>query len=182
MTDIFQRAVWALVLLLAFSGCAHRYERVDTTYNRSVDFSALKTYNWWALHGQAETTPDDLVLIRRLIDEDLQGRGLQRAEENPDFLVVVLIIKAQQFEIRENGSPITADRRLVSSPPPYESGPMSLSYEAGTMVVHFVRPQTNHMVWRGTLKTDLDPAAFPHERAAVIERAVKKIMKEFPPS
>ncbi len=43
MTDMLHRAVFALVVLLALSGCARLLESVDTTYIRSVDFAALET-------------------------------------------------------------------------------------------------------------------------------------------
>ncbi len=182
MTINFHRALTAAVLLLVLSGCANLLESVDTTYNRSVDFAALKTYNWRAIHGQEETDANDLALIRRMIDEDLQAKGIQRVDDNPDFLVVVLLRSTQQDETQQIHSSEAGDRRLVSSPTAPGAGPVSWSYEEGTMVIDFVRPQTNHMVWRGKFKTDLNSATSPKKRTAVIERAVHKIMEEFPPS
>ncbi|MDJ0805051.1 MAG: DUF4136 domain-containing protein [Desulfobacterales bacterium] len=184
MTDMLHRAVFALVVLLALSGCARLLESVDTTYNRSVDFAALETYRWQALHGTEATDEGELALIRRLVDTDLQGKGLRAVEAEPDFLVVVVLSRARQVESQEIHRSIPGDRRHITSPPVGEngSGPAYWAYEEGTMVIHFVRPQTNHMVWRGTFKTDLDSATTPKKRAAVIERAVRKIMKAFPPS
>ncbi len=182
MTDYCQRALLAAVMLLAFSGCARIYENVDTTYNRSVDFSALETYNWSALYGTDETGEGDLALIRRYVDTDLQAKGLRQVEENPDFLVVVYLRKAPQVETQEVHSSRTTDWRFGPHSQDYEGGPVTWSYEEGTMVVAFVRPQTNHMVWRGVFETNLNAATTPEERTAVIERAVKKIMREFPPS
>ena len=182
MTDIFQRAVLCLVLLLALSGCARILERVDTNYNRSVDFSALETYYWSALRGTDETDEGDLALIRSYVDTDLQAKGLRQVTDNPDFQVVVFLRKAPQVETQEVHSSRTADSRFSPSSKNYEGGSVTWSYEEGTMVVAFVRPETNHLVWRGAFKTNLNEATTPKERRAVIERAVKKIMKKFPPS
>ncbi len=181
MTGIFQRAVLALVLLLAFSGCARLYERVDMNYNRSVDFSALETYDWRALQGQAETNADDLALIRRFVDTDLKAKGLRQVQEDPDFQVVVLLKRARQVGTQEVQGTQTADRRFALTRPHIQGGPVTWSYEEGTLVVAFVRPQTNHLVWRGAFRTNLDKIRTPERRPAVIERAVKKIMKKFPP-
>ena len=182
MTIYFHRAISAVVLLLVLFGCAKLLESVDTTYNRSVDFNALRTYDWWAIHGQEETDANDLALIRRMIDKDLQAKGIWQVDDNPDFLVVVLLRKTQQDETQEIHRSEAGDRRFASSPRVHGLDPVSWSYEEGTMVIDFVRPQTNHMVWRGTFKTDLNSATSPKKRTAVIERAVNKIMKEFPPS
>ena len=181
MIKISRWAVFTSVLLLALWGCAKVNESVDTAYNRSVDFSALKTYDWWALHGQPETPPDDLVLIRRMIDADLQGRGLKIMEDNPDFLIVVLLRKSQQVETQEFHN-FRKGTRFDLPSQVNEGGSGTWSYEEGTMVINFVRPQTNHLVWRGTFKTDLNSVTTPKKRTAVIERAVNQIMKEFPPS
>ncbi len=182
MTDHWQRALIAMVLLLVFTGCARILERVDTNYNRSVNFSDLETYNWSALHGTDETDEGDLALIRRHVDTDLQAKGLRQVEANPDFQVVVYLRKAPQVETQEVHGSRAADSRFSPSSKEYEGGSVSWSYEEGTMVVAFVRPQTNHMVWRGAFKTNLNEATTPEERRAVIDRAVKKIMKKFPPS
>ena len=181
MSHILYKAVFALALLLALSGCARLLESVDTNYNRSTDFSALETYNWWALRGQEGTDPSDLALIRRLVDTDLQEKGLRPVEETPDFLVLVVLRRTRQVETQQINDPLTGDRRFASSQPLSGSGPVTWNYEEGTMVIQFVRPETNHMVWRGAFKTDLDVATTPEKRTAVIERAVNKIMNEFPP-
>ena len=124
----------------------------------------------------------DLALIRRYVDTDLQVKGLRQVEENPDFQVVVYLRKAQQVDTQEVHSSQAADRRFAPQSHDYEGGPVSWSYEEGIMVVAFVRPQTNHMVWRGAFKTNLNSATTPKKRTAVIERALKKIMRKFPPS
>ena len=182
MTDYCHRTVLAAMMLLAFSGCARTYESVDATYNRSVDFSALETYNWLALHGTDATDEGDLAIIRRYVDTDLQAKGLRQVEVNPDFQVVVFLRKAAQVDTQEVYISRAADWRFAPHPQDYEGGSVYWRYEEGTMVVFFVRPKSNHMVWRGVFKTNLNSATTPKERAAVIERAVKKIMREFPPS
>ena len=181
MIKIFTNAVLVSVLLFSLSGCARVNESVDTTYNRSVDFSALKTYDWGALQGQAQTSPDDLVLIRRLIDAELKEKGLQRAEDNPDFLVMVLLRKAQQDQTQEFYS-FRKGTRFDLPTQADEGGSASWKYEEGTMVINFFRPQTNHRVWRGAFKTELNSATTPKKRTALIEKAVHTIMQEFPPS
>ena len=181
MSHIIHRAVFALALLLALSGCARLLESVDTNYNRGTDFSALETYDWWALRGQEGTDPGDLALIRRLVDADLKAKGLRPVEENPDFLVLVVLRKTRQVETQQISDPISGDRRFADQRRVSGGGPVTWNYEEGTMVIQFVRPQTNHMVWRGAFKTDLDAATTPEKRSAVIERAVKKLMNAFPP-
>jgi hypothetical protein len=168
------------VLVFVAAGCAPLIDSVDTTYNRSVDFAALKTYGWWSIQGLADTDAQDLKQIRTLVDKDLQGKGLRMVEANPDFLVVVLLKKARQegtSEVRKSWTGWWFDQ----SAPVYWGGPAAWSYEEGTMLIDLVRPKTNHMVWRGTAKTDLKKVKTAEERTAFIEKAVRMIMAKFPP-
>jgi hypothetical protein len=153
---------------------------VETTYNRSVDFSALKTYGWWSIQGMADTDVQDLKQIRTLIDEDLQAKGLRMVEENPDFLVVVLLRK-HQAESKVRNEPATG-WWYDQTTPIYWGVPLAWRYEEGTLLIDFVRPKTNHMVWRGTAVTDLEKVKTPEEQTEFIEKAIHLILAKFPPA
>ncbi len=181
MNRRFLHSMPVVVLLLVLAGCTSLIDSVDTTYNRSVDFAALETYGWWAIQGLADTDAQDVKSIRSPIDKDLLGKGLRMVEENPDFKVVVLLRKARQegtSEVRKSWTGWQFDQ----SAPVYWGGPAAWSYEEGTMVIDLVRPRTNHMVWRGTAKTDLKKVKTPEERTEFIEKAVRMIMAKFPPT
>ena len=54
-------------------------------------------------------------------------------------------------------------------------------YEEGTILVDVVDTKTNTLVWRGSGKKAIDENANSAKREANINKAIQKILAEFPP-
>ena len=172
-------------LLFSLVGCASIRDNVETVYNKSVDFSALETYSWWSIQGLERVDFRDYDMIRDMVDQDLQSKGLRLASDNPDFLVVVLLKKQHQVDNEFMHQPSRETRTgwwNDVTAPVYWGGPVAWNYEEGTMVIDFVRPKTNHMAWRGTASSNLRKVDTPEKRAELIQRSVRRILAKFPPS
>lgn len=55
-------------------------------------------------------------------------------------------------------------------------------YEEGSLILDFVDPKTKNLIWRGSGKAQVDSAMTPESRDKLINEAVAKILKNFPPS
>src|SRR6185503_20111158 len=68
-------------------GVAAFAQDVQFDYNRAANFSAYKTYNWI---DYRRVDPGDQLLdqdIKRAVDAQLAGKGLQRVESGGDLIV-----------------------------------------------------------------------------------------------
>jgi hypothetical protein len=57
----------------------------------------------------------------------------------------------------------------------------AFQYEEGSLILDFVDPQTKQLIWRGSAKAEVDDVKTPEKREALIDEAVQKILKNFPP-
>jgi hypothetical protein len=58
---------------------------------------------------------------------------------------------------------------------------MIRQYEEGTLVIDFVDAASRKLVWRGTGSGALESEPTPEETTRGIDRAVAKILEQFPP-
>jgi uncharacterized protein DUF4136 len=159
-------AVATLMLSSAASAQTVTYD-----YDRSTDFSRLKTYAW-----TAGTNLQDELNHKRImdaVDAQLRAKGFSRVEAsgNPDVLVAYHASFSRDLEISGWGG--------------YRWGPGARSARVeqvvvGTLVVSMVNAKTRTIVWRGIASKDLDPDASPEKRDKNINKAAEKLFKNYP--
>jgi len=168
--------------------------KVKTEYDRSADFSALRSYAWLPtppyrtqtttevedrfLHADALDTP-----IRAAVDRALAGKGLKPAPDgtSPDcFLVYYAAFGA---EINANvlgehyayitgwGSPViggtpTTALRVI---------------EQGTVVLDVLNREKKVAIWRGMATGAVDRDQTDQQRVRRINGVVADMFKKFPP-
>ena len=164
------------LLLTACSGIS-----TTTDYDPSANFTSYSTYAW------IDTEGDDIDAItdgriKSAIDGTLATKGLQKAASNPDLAVGYQVT--------------TAERRSYNTVNTGWGGGyywggwgggvgMSTTYEnvweEGSLIVGLFDMGTKNLVWTGTATAAIDPGRTPEERQKLIDDAVAKIMKDFPP-
>lgn len=159
------RVVPILLLVLAV-GCATVITEISYDYDSSVDFASLKTYDW--LPGQKTSTEFELVLKRfkNEVDAQLQAKGFRKTSSNPDF------------QIGLQGSSRTKTSRFQSSHN-YHSEPFT--YKEGTISLDFFDAKTGDPIWRAKGVGEGDGSDTPEQRAKTANKAVTKMLKNFPP-
>jgi hypothetical protein len=154
------------VLLLAVTvvaGCS-RFT-VETHYDRSAAFSALRTYAW---RPGPQPRPGDPRIdsaafderVRSAIMRALARKGLHPAIEGakPDFLVAYAV--ALRPNTRAEGTP---------------------DDEEGTLQIDILDPTDMKLLWRGAGVSVIDPNASRATREKKINAAVAQILSRFPP-
>jgi hypothetical protein len=55
------------------------------------------------------------------------------------------------------------------------------TYDVGTLLIDFISPQSNNVIWRGSGQSRIQELKTPEERQERIQDAVDRILKQFPP-
>ena len=156
-------------------------QKTSFDFEPSTNFSKFKTFR--LVKGRPELEPVVLepFLDKRIvasIESRLSARGLTRSSENPDVYVLYHIVLGVQkgatgFGSRSDpfagrGGFETFDARLHDIP-------------VGALVIDVADAATRELVWRGVGIDDIDVYAKPEKRDAAIDKAVEKILKNYPP-
>ena len=145
---------------------------VHFDYDRSVNFNAYRTYQWADLQdGRASNQLMDQN-IKRAIDEQLVGKGLQRVESGGDLQVAyqVALDREKQYDAFRMG-PLWNGLAQVNSS----------TIAIGKLVVDLVDPAKKQLVWRGDAAKTLDIKKDPDKNYDNLEKAMAKLFKNYPP-
>jgi len=158
---------FVLGLLVLFVGCATTVEipkDVNYDYNVNFDFTKLKTYD---LSPTPTTVGIEHLMMERIktaIDTQLQAKNLEKTSKSPDFVVTIYGVRSRIFT--------TAWR-----------GPSSdLILEKGKLILQFVDPETNWVIWWGEARAILDPNTKPADETKMVNDVVHRILQKFPPA
>ncbi len=180
---------WLILGLLA--GCATPIN-VAATHNESAEFAGLRTYAWLppADSGDPRIQEDRIMkLVPPLVDAQMAAKGYRRLEEGqPDFqvryYVLLQVARTMTTAMQEFGqhsdeiwTPDYAPRLQYQEA--YD--PYGREYEIGELVIEVHDPKTKEPIWRGFAWAELDPDDSQTKSRSTIERAIKKLLKKFPP-
>lgn len=177
----FRTALRSLTLaaaLLALPMLAVAGLEVEILYDHSADFTRFQTYRWTT--GPLNETPEAKLIderVKRTTDAELANKGLQRVEEGEEADLLIsyyggvdenLLIEGVRFELAPRVVWTGADAQDVTH-----------RYEIGTLVLDFADAGTEKIVWSGVVQAR---AQTSRQLRGKIEKAVKKVLKKYPPS
>jgi len=150
----------------------------DVTSNSmpGIDFTKYHTYKWVPIEGAVQ--PNQIVdaQIKQSIDSQLAGKGLTRTDGDKADLVIgyqVSIDQEKQWNaygmgggLRWGGGMATAQQSTIST---------------GTLVLDMYDPSTKQLVWTGRVSKTLDASANQGKKQKNLDKAVQKLLKNFPP-
>lgn len=171
-----QLSLFFILLYLGFIvGCSAVYD-ISYDYDRSANFTVLKTYNWLPVPENASMTELDIIRIKKAVNAELEAQDLRLTSHSPDFLIDAYIVTKDKVIARSWGYgnyPYLIYRG-------YGEG-YFYQYEEGMFILDFVNPKSKNLIWRGAAKSDLDYAVTPEKRDKLINEAIHKILQNFPP-
>ncbi len=166
-------------------GCATPI-RVDSEFDRSADFSRLRSYAYLVRPDSApldERIDAELLTARvqRAADRALGARGyVKDIHANPDFLIayhallgtridVSRIINLEAFTYRSWAQPLRTEQ-IISE------------YEEGTIILDIIDARSRQLLWRGYGQTRVDLDGTSRERAQRLREVITEILASFPPT
>ena len=160
-----------LIGLLAISAQA---QSVQTDYDRSFNFSNLKSFGF-AIQRRVATDPlagDSLNdgRIRTAIESQLIGNGYRTNGESPDFVIAYHVTTKNKLSVQDYG---------YGPPRFWGSRNIHLNqYSEGTLLVDFIDVKTNQVIWRGRASGTLEMKGVDKKISKSVEKLVKQFIKD----
>lgn len=163
-------------LVLALLACNLAFAQdVSTNSMPGTDFSKYHTYKWVPIEGAVQ--PNQIVdaQIKQSVDAQLATKGLTKTDgEKADLLVGYQVSISQEKQwnaygtggVRWGGGMATAQQSTIST---------------GTLVLDMYDPSTKQLVWSGRVSKTLDPSANQGKKQKNLDKAMDKLLKNYPP-
>ena len=157
----------ALGLMVLTVSCAVSVEipkDVTYDYNVNVDLKNLKTYDLRPIPTTVGIEPLMLERIKTAIDTELMFKKLEKTSDNPDFLVIMYGVRSRLFTTAWRGP----DADLIVN--------------KGKLILKFIDPKTNQIIWWAEARTILDHDMIPENKTDMVNEVVRRILQKFPPA
>lgn len=166
------RVISGMSFLFCLFATASQAQSVESDFDRSFDFSKLKTFNF----AIQQRSPDDPLEQDPLNDERIKSRLVSELQASgfkletgtkPDFTVAYYVTSINRFGLRE-----------YSYGPPGWFGSRDITvdrYTEGTLTVDLINTETNQLVWRGRASGSIELQNIDKK----IHKSVKNLAKQF---
>jgi len=176
-----------LLLVLGVAGAAAQDVRYN--YAQDVDFSKFKTYKWVDIKGSDQANELTTKQIAASIDAELTKKGLTKTDADSADLYIGMqtaIGTEKQFTSYNTGWGYGPGWYGGGW---YGYGGMTSTTTTGSTTTIYVgqldidmyEPVKKDLVWRGVASKTIDPKAKPEKQQKNINKAVAKLLKNFPP-
>ena len=171
---------WPIVIfvIVAFYNCAT--PQVSLDYDSSVDFSRYKTFAWLkeSQEKSGETWIDNPLIderVRAAVEENLLSKGYKKGSDiSADFYVVYHLSMGRMFDTQPMRGHISIGGIGLSS----RGGNKK---EEGLLLIKVNDAKTGETAWRGLTPCRLEEQLTPEQTTETINKAVEKILAQFPP-
>ena len=171
---ILQLALSVGVLILLCG--AMRAQSVTYNFAPGINFSKYHTYRWVTIPGAHY--PDQIVdqQIKQAIDQQLAAKGLMKSDSGTADLDVgyqASVTQQRQWNAYGMGGGWRMGGGMARA--------TSSTLQTGTLGVDFYDPAQKQLIWRGSATKTLNPPKDPVKRQKNLDKAVAKLLKNFPP-
>ena len=187
-----------IFLMAVITGCSTVL--VQSDYDREINFANFHTFDWTA---QSENASSNAVQrntlferrLKKAVDKELTANGFQKqTAERPDFLIAYSLQVKDRMDVLSSsyGYGGYGYRGYGHGFGHHGYGRHGFGYGSGyygggrlnvevTLVLDFVDPESNNVIWSGLYKDEIGESGIMIMTEDKITKAVKKILKEFPP-
>lgn len=166
-----------LLLFVLGSCCA---VRVNTDYDKTVDFTQFKTYAFYK-NGidKVEISDLDKKRILRSIDEAMAAKGFTKSE-NPDLLVNFFTKSREQVSVNQFNAGWGYGWGWGWNPYFWGGNNTTVSTSTeGTLYIDLIDAKKKEMIWQGEGVGDLTKRTEKKDEA--VRNFVTKILEQYPP-
>ena len=162
-------------LLFALAACSVTLAQdVTTNAMPGTNFSKYHTYKWVPIEGAAQ--PNQIVdaQIKQSVEAQLATKGLTKTDsDNADLDVgyQVAIDQEKQWNAYSRGGTRWDSMGTVTQS----------TIATGAMVLDMYDPATKQLVWQGRVTKTLDPGANQQKKQKNLDKAMQKLLKNYPP-
>lgn len=160
--------------------------KVSQDYQPDTNFNNLKTYTWKYITQKktGDVRIDSSLVdnrIRKATENALLGKGLIAVEKIPDFQVAyTYTISKKNYSRPVNtgiGFGFGSYRRHGTIG--IRTGTQVDEYDEGLLVIDFLKPDSDIVLWRGKSTHRVDTHSTPESKTDQINKIVEKILSQF---
>jgi Domain of unknown function (DUF4136) len=178
---------FCLALLIVIAGTAFGQD-VRYNFDKETDFSKFKTYKWVALKDAPQV--NDLVdkQIKDAVDSQLATKGLSKVDgDNADLLIGYQagIGTEKQFTSYDSGwgyGPGWNRGGWYGGGGGGMTTGTTTTIYIGQLALDMNDSQHKDLVWRGVVSKTIDPKAKPDKQTKNLNKAIAKLLKNYPPT
>jgi hypothetical protein len=182
------KRLFVLPLVLFLAGASSALAQ-DVRYNfaRDADFTQFKTYKWVPIKGEATLNDLQEQQVRGSVDNELAKKGLKRVDGDAADLFIgyqAAISTEKQFTSFDTGWGYGPGWYGAGW---YGGGGMSTTTGTtstiyiGQIALDMYSSANKALVFRTTASKTLDTRAKPDKQQKNLDKAVAKMLKDFPP-
>lgn len=176
--------VTALLFLGLFTASA---QDVRYNFDKDTDFSKLKTYTWVLLKGAPELNSMVDKQIKEAIDAELAKKGLTKVDsDSADLYIGYQTAIKQETEFTSYNSSWGYGAGWYGggwygAPGTSVTTGQTSTINIGSLALDMYDSAHKDLVWRGVVSKSLDPKAKPDKQTKNLNKAVAKLLKNYPP-
>jgi len=173
----------ALFLLISSGAVA---QDVRYNFDKNTDFTKFKTYKWVVVKQSPQVDQLKDKQIKESVDAELAKKGLTKVDADTADLYVAYqaaVGTEKQFTSYNSGwdyGPGWYRGGWYGGGGGMTTGQTSTIY-TGQLAVDMYDSKNHDLVWRGVVSKTLDPEAKPDKQQKNLNKAVAKLLKNFPP-
>ena len=165
-------------LVLALLACSVTpAQDVTTNSMPGTDFTKYHTYKWVTIQGASYPNQILDAQIKSSIDSQLAAKGLTKTDNDKADLYIGYQASIDQ-ERQWNAYGMGGGLRWGGGMATAQSSTISI----GTLVLDMYDPSTKQLVWTGRVTKTLDPKANQEKKQKNLDKAMQKLLKNFPPT
>lgn len=166
-----------LLLFVIISSCSS--VKVNSDYDKKVDFTAYKTYAFYKSGiDKVEVSDLDKKRILHSIDDVLSAKGFTKSE-TPDLLVNIFTKEREQVDVNRYNSSWGYGWGYGWNPYLWGGNTSVNRYTEGTLYIDLIDAKKKELIWQGegegVLTKDTD------KKEEKIKEFVTKILEQYPP-
>jgi len=172
---------------ILFASSAAIAQDVRYNFDKDANFGMFKTYKWVELKDASKVDSLRDKEIRDSVDAELANKGLTKTESDPADLYI-----AYQ-------AGIGTEKQFTSYNTGWDYGPgwyrggwyggdgggmttgQTSTIYTGQLVLDMYDSKNHDLVWRGVVSKTIDPEAKPEKQEKNLNKAVAKLLKNYPP-
>jgi hypothetical protein len=181
-----KRVLFVSTLGLLLAATTSFAQDVRYNFDKNTDFSKFRTYRWVIIKDAP--TANDLVTkqIREAVENELATKGLTKIEDDSANLFIGYQAGvSQEKEFTSFNSNWGYGGGWYGGGWYGPGGGMTTGSTStiyvGQLAVDMYDSANHDLVWRGVASKTLDPKAKPEKQQKNMAKAVKKLLKNYPP-
>ena len=173
----------ALFIIVAAQGVLAQDVRYN--FDRDADFSKYKTYKWVDNKNAERLSDLGDRQVKSAIDAELAKKGLSKVDsDNPDLYLSyqVAVGQEKQYTSFDSGWGYGPGWRSWGATGSSMSTGQTSTIHIGGLDVDMYDTGKKQLVWEGVVSKTIDPKAKPDKQQKNLEKAVAKLLKNYPPA